>query len=151
MSINDQTHILVCDDEPDVREMVGEFFAERGYDTHEAEDASSLFKKLNEQGADIVILDINMPGDDGLTALRQLRERSDLPVIMLTAASEVIDRVVGLEDIKAAHQALRDTVTALKEAITEADLGRGVSDAARNDEGVPDEEDENEEEDESEE
>lgn len=92
-----KTRILICDDEPHLREMVGEFLEERGYQPVEAEGATELFSILAGDGADLVILDINMPGDDGLTALKQLREESTVPVIMLTAASEVIDRVVGLE------------------------------------------------------
>lgn len=92
-----KARILVCDDEPHLREMVGEFLTERGYEALEAEDAPGLFQVLDREGADLVVLDINMPGEDGLAALRQLRETSRVPVIMLTAASEVIDRVVGLE------------------------------------------------------
>ncbi len=89
--------ILVCDDEVHLREMVGEYLTERGYEVVEAEDAAALHRELSGLGADLVILDINMPGEDGLTALRTLRVSSDLPVIMLTAAADVIDRVIGLE------------------------------------------------------
>lgn len=89
--------ILVCDDETHLREMVGEYLAERGYRVSQAADAEALHKKMACEPFDLVILDINMPGQDGLTALRMLRNSFDLPVIMLTAAAEVIDRVVGLE------------------------------------------------------
>jgi len=89
--------IIVCDDETHLREMVGEYLVERGYHVSEAADADVLHKKMACEAFDLVILDINMPGQDGLTALRTLRNSFDIPVIMLTAASEVIDRVVGLE------------------------------------------------------
>ena len=89
--------ILVCDDEPHLREMVGEYLVERGYRVAEAADADALYQAMKSDPPDLVILDINMPGQDGLTALRALRNRSDVPVIMLTAAAEVVDRVVGLE------------------------------------------------------
>ena len=89
--------ILVCDDEDHLREMVGEYLAERGFRVYEAPNAAEMHRKLSGTGADLVILDINMPGEDGLSALRRLRTEHDIPVIMLTAATEVIDRVVGLE------------------------------------------------------
>jgi len=89
--------ILVCDDEPHLREMVGEYLSERGFDVTEAEDAGALHRAMADDPADLVVLDINMPGEDGLSALRKLRATSDAPVIMLTAAAEVIDRIVGLE------------------------------------------------------
>lgn len=92
-----QARILVCDDETHLREMVGEYLEERGYRVTEAADAAALHEAMESNPADLVILDINMPGQDGLTALKILRNTSDVPVIMLTAASEVIDRVVGLE------------------------------------------------------
>lgn len=132
---NSKARILVCDDEPHLREMVGEFFAERGYETDEAEDASVLFQKLDDHRADIVILDINMPGDDGLTALRQLREKSDLPVIMLTAASEVIDRVVGLEmgadDYLGKPVDLRELEARVKAALRRAPAAQNASKSSR--------------------
>ncbi|GMG82018.1 response regulator [Paralimibaculum aggregatum] len=93
----DAPRILICDDEEHLREMVGEYLGERGFRVAEAGSAAALHRELAGAGADLVILDITMPGEDGLSALRKLRTEFDLPVIMLTAASEVIDRVVGLE------------------------------------------------------
>ncbi|MEM9632458.1 MAG: response regulator [Pseudomonadota bacterium] len=90
-------NILVCDDEPHLREMVAEYLSERGYCVSEAPNAAELKTKLEKEQPDLIVLDINMPGTDGLTALRELRTSSEVPVIMLTAASEVIDRVIGLE------------------------------------------------------
>lgn len=91
------TRILVCDDEIHLREMVGEYLIERGFEVVEACVASALKVRMAEREPDLVILDVNMPGPDGLAALRELRASSTVPVIMLTAAAGVIDRVVGLE------------------------------------------------------
>ncbi|MBG6177438.1 MAG: response regulator [Roseibium album] len=96
-AITDNRLILVCDDEPHLREMVAEYLSERGYGILEAASASDMNSLLESRTPDLIVLDINMPGTDGLTALRELRSSSEIPVIMLTAASEVIDRVIGLE------------------------------------------------------
>lgn len=91
------TRILVCDDEPHLREMVGEYLTERGYDIVEAGDGEAMLTAMAAEPADLIILDIRMPGEDGLAALKRLRAKSETPVIMLTAAAEVVDRIVGLE------------------------------------------------------
>ncbi|MEP3276327.1 MAG: response regulator [Stappiaceae bacterium] len=96
MNVNN-ARILVCDDEPHLREMVGEYLSDRGYQVIEAADAEKMFQIMDGNTPDLIILDINMPGEDGLTALRTIRTLSDVPVIMLTAAADVIDRVIGLE------------------------------------------------------
>lgn len=97
MSGGDQQNILVCDDETDLREMLQEYLQKRGYAVRLAADATELRSRIDEQVPDLVILDINMPGEDGLAALRRLRSESDIPVVMLTAAGETIDKIVGLE------------------------------------------------------
>jgi two-component system phosphate regulon response regulator OmpR len=89
--------IIVCDDEPDLREAVAEYLARRGLDVRRAEDAAALRRLLAERPADCVVLDIAMPGEDGLSLARALRAESDVGIVMLTAAAEVVDRVVGLE------------------------------------------------------
>ena len=91
------TTILVCDDEPDVRDMLQEYLKRRGYEVLTAEHSVALHKILETQQIDLIILDINMPGDDGLTTLRNLRPDNQVPVVMLTAAGEVFDRILGLE------------------------------------------------------
>lgn len=90
-------HILICDDEPDLREMVGEYLTKRGYSVTLCEGGVALDAALEAGEADALLLDINMPGEDGLSILRRLRVDRQLPVIMLTAAGEVIDKIVGLE------------------------------------------------------
>ena len=91
------TNILVCDDEPDVRDMLQEYLKRRGYEVFTAEHSAALHKVLETEQIDLIILDINMPGEDGLTPLRNLRPVNQVPVVMLTAAGEVIDRILGLE------------------------------------------------------
>ncbi|MEM9043897.1 MAG: response regulator transcription factor [Pseudomonadota bacterium] len=92
-----KAEILICDDEPVLREMVRDYFGGKGFQVSEVENAEGLHQRLADTPPDVIILDINMPGEDGLSALRRLRTVSQVPVIMLTAADEVIDRVVGLE------------------------------------------------------
>ncbi len=89
--------ILVCDDERDLREMLQEYLEKRGFSVRLAGNSDELRSQIAELSPDLIILDINMPGEDGLTALRSLRTESDVPVVMLTAAGETIDRIVGLE------------------------------------------------------
>ncbi|WP_424970670.1 response regulator [Dinoroseobacter sp. S76] len=91
-------HILICDDEPDLREMVGEYLEKRGYTVQLASDGQMLDALIAEtERVDVVLLDINMPGEDGLSILRRLRDQHDFAVLMLTAANETIDKVLGLE------------------------------------------------------
>ncbi|WP_299951663.1 response regulator [uncultured Ruegeria sp.] len=123
--------LMVCDDETHLREMVGEYFTDRGYLVTEAEGAKAMRKSLAIAPVDLIVLDVNMPGEDGLTALRELRRDYDIPVIMLTAASEVIDRVIGLEmganDYIAKPVDLRELEARVKAALR----GWGITQAAR--------------------
>ena len=88
--------IVVCDDEAPMRRMLRDHLTSCGYEVCEAPDAAQLGPALKE-GAALVLLDIRMPGTDGLTALRRLRETHSLPVILLTAVDDVVDKVLGLE------------------------------------------------------
>jgi two-component system phosphate regulon response regulator OmpR len=90
-------HIVVVDDEADVRETFGEYLSMRGYDVSLAESGAALRACVKEKPADLVLLDLNLPGEDGLTLARYLREETDAAIIMVTAADEAVDRVIGLE------------------------------------------------------
>jgi two-component system phosphate regulon response regulator OmpR len=89
--------LVVVDDETDLREAVAEYLTRRGFDVRRAEDGAALRRLLAERPADLVVLDVSMPGEDGLTLARWLRSESDIGIVMLTAAGDVVDRVVGLE------------------------------------------------------
>ncbi|MDJ0640171.1 MAG: response regulator [Paracoccaceae bacterium] len=89
--------ILLCDDEPDLREMLQEYLEKRGFGVTVAGDAATMREAVETDAPDLILLDINMPGEDGLSALRSLRTENDVPVVMLTAAGETVDKIVGLE------------------------------------------------------
>ena len=89
--------ILVCDDEPDLREMLQEYLEKRAFRVSLAGDADEMRASVEDSAPDLILLDINMPGEDGLSALRALRTHNNVPVVMLTAAGETVDRIVGLE------------------------------------------------------
>jgi DNA-binding response OmpR family regulator len=89
--------VLVVDDEPIVREVVCTYLQREGYRTLEAGDGGRARKLLEETSPALVVLDLMLPGTDGLELCRWIRGRSELPVIMLTARGEEADRIVGLE------------------------------------------------------
>jgi two-component system, OmpR family, response regulator len=90
-------HIAVVDDHRDIRDLVGKYLARHGYRTSLAEDAAAARRLIERNAIDLVVLDVMMPGEDGLSLCRYLRESANVPVIMLTAMAEETDRIVGLE------------------------------------------------------
>ncbi len=93
-----QATILIVDDEPDVREVLEEYFSAQGYEVLEAPDAAAARGLVRAHRVDLALIDINMPGEDGLSLARHLREHHEgLAIVMLTSASTVVDRIVGLE------------------------------------------------------
>lgn len=91
------TTVLVVDDEPTIREIVVGYLDREGYRTLEAADGNRARELLENDPPDLVVLDLMLPGMDGLELCRWIRSRSRLPVIMLTARGEESDRIVGLE------------------------------------------------------
>ena len=89
--------VLVVDDEPIVREVVVRYLEREGYRTLEAGDGDAARDALARTSPDLVVLDVMLPGTDGLELCRWIRSTSQLPVIMLTARGEEADRIVGLE------------------------------------------------------
>jgi DNA-binding response OmpR family regulator len=89
--------VLVVDDEPIVREVVVRYLEREGYRTLEAADGRRARELLERESPSLVVLDLMLPGTDGLSLCRWIRSRSDMPVIMLTARGEETDRIVGLE------------------------------------------------------
>jgi len=92
----DPQRILLVDDEPDLRRMVRRYLTAEGFDVVEAADGASALARLGGSAPDLVVLDVGMPGQDGFAVLQEIRRTSDLPVIMLTARAEEVDRVIGL-------------------------------------------------------
>lgn len=89
--------VLVVDDEPSVRDVVVRYLKQEGYATLEAGDGDAAREVLETHTPSLIILDLMLPGMDGLSLCRWIRERSELPVIMITALGEESDRLTGLE------------------------------------------------------
>lgn len=90
--------LVVVDDDVRIRDLLRRYLTQEGFEVFLAEDAAALRRVLSREVIDLVILDLMLPGEDGLSVCRRLRsERSTLPVIMLTAKAEDVDRIVGLE------------------------------------------------------
>lgn len=92
-----QPRILIVDDDRDIRTLLAEQLEENGFTTFLAEDGRAMRQALDREAIDLVVLDLSLPREDGLTLCRDLRAKSSLPVIMLTARGEPIDRILGLE------------------------------------------------------
>ena len=90
-------HIIVVDDEQPAREMVGDYLRMHGFSVSLCDGGASLRKTIAQQVPDLIVLDLNMPEEDGLSIIRDLKRRTSVPIIMLTATASAIDRVVGLE------------------------------------------------------
>lgn len=89
--------ILVVDDDPELRQLLFEYFSERDYAVLLADGGEQMWEKIDNNEVDLVILDLMLPGEDGLTLCRNLRTRSKTPILMLTARGDEMDRIVGLE------------------------------------------------------
>lgn len=96
MNANAQ-HILVVDDDPSIRELLVEYLAENDFRVSTAATGAEMTRALQEEVIDLVMLDLRLDGEDGMQLARQLRERSDVPVIILTGKRDEADRVMGLE------------------------------------------------------
>jgi DNA-binding response OmpR family regulator len=94
---NIKEHILVVDDDPGLRELLQQYLTEQGYEVVAVNDGTAMEQHLAQQPADLVILDLMLPGEDGLTLARKLRAQGAQPIIMLSARGEDIDRIIGLE------------------------------------------------------
>ncbi len=92
----DRRRVLIIDDERELRTMLSSYLRAEGFEILEAVDGDQGLESVTKAEPDVVILDVGLPGIDGFEVLRRLRQRSDVPVIMLTARTEEVDRVVGL-------------------------------------------------------
>ncbi len=95
--MDNQPRILVVDDDREIRILLAEYLDGNGFRTVTAADGPGMWQALAAAPVELVVLDLTLPGEDGLTLCRTLRARSSLPVIMLTARGEPLDRILGLE------------------------------------------------------
>ncbi len=89
--------LLIVDDDPGLRELLGDYLGREGYNVRMAADATEMDRLLAEARPDLLVLDLMLPGEDGLSIARRLRASLDIPILMLSARGEDIDRIIGLE------------------------------------------------------
>jgi len=95
--MKNEPHILIIDDNREIRDLLSRFLIKENYRTSVAQDGREMRKILKDGHIDLIILDLMLPGEDGLTLCRELRASSNIPIIMLTAKGEEVDRIIGLE------------------------------------------------------
>ncbi|HEY0043675.1 MAG TPA: response regulator [Allosphingosinicella sp.] len=95
--MSESAHVIVVDDDEDVRSTVAEYLRRNGLSVTEANGGDAMREVMAQRPIDLAVLDVNMPGDDGLTLAREIRASGQAGIIMLTARSDDIDRIVGLE------------------------------------------------------
>src|SRR5256885_4825809 len=95
--MSDNGHILVVDDQKEICDVVQEYLTGEGYRVSTANDGNGMRRALSQSHVDLVILDLMLPGEDGLTLARGLRDESGIGIIILTGRGETVDRIIGLE------------------------------------------------------
>ncbi|MBB6095760.1 two-component system OmpR family response regulator [Povalibacter uvarum] len=95
--MTERQHILVVDDDREIRSLLCDYLEKNGFRTTAVADGKGLRRSIEHTHIDLIVLDLMLPGDDGLTLCREIRTRSQVPIIMLTALGEDIDRIVGME------------------------------------------------------
>ena len=134
VEMTESPHIIVVDDEAAAREMVGDYLRMHGFTVTLCDGAVGLRAAMAKQPADLIVLDLNMPQEDGLSVIRKLKQSSSVPVIMLTATASSIDRVVGLElgadDYVAKPCELRELVARIRSVLRRAGPGAAPAPAA---------------------
>lgn len=95
--MNTELHVLIVDDNREIRELVGRVLSLEGFRVSTAADGKAMRKVLTDSRIDLILLDLMLPGEDGLSLCRTVRAESSIPIIMLTAKGEEVDRVIGLE------------------------------------------------------
>jgi DNA-binding response OmpR family regulator len=127
-------HIIIVDDEAPAREMVGDYLKMHGFGVTLCDGGKSLRSVIETQVPDLVVLDLNMPEEDGLSIIRDLKSRINVPVIMLTATASPIDRVVGLElgadDYVAKPCELRELMARIRSVLRRSTPAKATSEEA---------------------
>jgi two-component system, OmpR family, response regulator len=95
--MSETRHILIVDDDRDIRTLLGDYLQKNGYRATAVADGKGMRRALEQSQIDLIVLDLMLPGEDGLKLTRELRAHSQVPILMLTALGEEIDRIVGLE------------------------------------------------------
>src|SRR5579872_3883822 len=126
-------HIVIVDDEAPAREMVGDYLKMHGFAVTLCDGGKSLRGAIENNVPDLVVLDLNMPEEDGLSIIRDLKRRTNVPVIMLTATASPIDRVVGLElgadDYVAKPCELRELMARIRSVLRRSTPARAPAEA----------------------
>ena len=94
---SETTKVLIVDDDPALRDLLGRYLREQGFDVNLAGDGPAMDRYLGERTPDLIVLDLMLPGEDGLAIAKRLRSAGGPPIIMLSARGEDVDRIVGLE------------------------------------------------------
>lgn len=132
--MNARTRLLVVDDDPTVRGMLREYLEGHGFAVDEAGSGEQMRERMERELPDAVLLDVRLPGEDGLVLARHLREHHDVAIIMVTASGDVVDRVVGLElgadDYIAKPFDLRELLARLRSVLRRAGARRGGDERA---------------------
>ena len=95
--MTDKGHLLIVDDDPEIRDLLARFLREHGFQVSVAAEGEEMLQLLQDSEPDLVVLDLMLPGEDGLSLCRRLSADYTVPIIMLTAVAEEADRIVGLE------------------------------------------------------
>jgi len=95
--MNDRPHLLIVDDDREIRTLMGQYLEKHEFRTTVVPDGKEMRRVMERSRIDLVVLDLMLPGEDGLAICREVRTRSQVPIIMLTARGEDVDRIVGLE------------------------------------------------------
>jgi len=95
--MNRVERILVVDDDPELRKLLADYLNDVGFEVELAADGEQMWRLIANAMPDAIVMDLMLPGTDGLTLIRELRAKSNVPILMLSARGEEIDRVVGLE------------------------------------------------------
>jgi len=94
---SDTARLLVVDDDPEIRELTSEYLTQQGFDVHCVDGGEAMAAWLATHEVDLVILDLMLPGEHGLTLARRLKNEGDIPIIIVSAQGDDVDRIVGLE------------------------------------------------------
>ncbi|HEX6302106.1 MAG TPA: response regulator transcription factor [Acidimicrobiia bacterium] len=136
----DKQRILVVDDEPELRNMLRRYLEAEGFDVAVAADGETALSRIRNAPPDLMVLDVGLPGADGLAVLRETRSLSEVPVIMLTARAEEVDRVVGLtigaDDYIAKPFSPRELVARVRAVLRRGVRGRVETDESLQFEGL---------------